>query len=409
VDQVRLNILFVVPYTPNIIRVRSYNLIRHLSKLGHRVSVFTLFTNEAERNDIDILRRECHEVIAVPMSRWRSWMNCVAALPDDIPLQSVYSWSPELASRLVEKVAIESQPIIDIIHVEHLRGSRYGLFLKERNTYQPVVWDSVDCISYLFAQAASRSRSLFGRWITQYELSRTRKYEGSVPAKFDRVLITSEKDKSVLMDLAGNEGKNASVSVLANGVDLPHFQGGEPVEKDPSLIVFSGKMSYHANITMALFLGNEVMPLVWQSRPDARLIIVGKDPPGSIRALARHPAITVTGTVEDMRPYIRNAAVAAVPMIYGAGVQNKLLEAMACGTPVVATPLAILDWDVQPGIDLLVAEDAVTFANNIVSLLGNPGYQKEIGEAGKLFVEKHHSWMQIAKQLEGIYYEVIHT
>jgi glycosyltransferase involved in cell wall biosynthesis len=230
-----------------------------------------------------------------------------------------------------------------------------------------------------------------------------------VPAKFDRVLITSEKDKSALLDLAGSEGKTASVTILANGVDLAYFQGGETLNKDPSLIVLSGKMSYHANITMALFLGNEVMPLVWKRRPDARLVIVGKDPPSSVQTLTNHPAITVTGTVEDLRPYLRKAAVAAVPMIYGAGVQNKLLEAMACGTPVVATPIAIMDWEVQPGTDLLVAENALDFANKIVSLLDNAGYQKDVGEAGKRFVEKHHSWTQISKKLEGIYHEVIHA
>jgi hypothetical protein len=196
-----MDILYVVPYVPNLIRVRPYNLIRSLTKCGHRVTVVTLWVDDREQADIERLREHCFEVFALSMARWRSIWNCLLALPTSVPLQAVYSWHPGLANQIVNKIMGNGRRGFDVIHIEHLRGSRYGLYIKSQFPAIPVVWDSVDCISYLFAQAGGRSRSLFGKLITQFELGRTRKYEGGLPAKFDHVLVTSPVDRKELLDL----------------------------------------------------------------------------------------------------------------------------------------------------------------------------------------------------------------
>jgi glycosyltransferase involved in cell wall biosynthesis len=295
----------------------------------------------------------------------------------------------------------------DVIHIEHLRGARYGLFIKSQLPEVPVVWDSVDCISYLFSQAAGHSRSLSGKLMTQFELGRTRVFEGGALARFDHVLVTSPVDRKELLDLVPKDVISTPVSVIPNGVDLDYFKPGEGIEREPATVVFSGKMSYHANITMALYLANEIMPIVWRQRPDVRLSIVGKDPPGNIQALRENPVIEVTGTVDDIRPYVQKATVAAIPLIYGAGLQNKVLEAMACATPVVATPGAVSALQVQHSQDLLVAQDTRDFANHILSIIEDNTYQHRMGQAGRRYVENHHRWDNAAGMLEEIYHEVI--
>jgi glycosyltransferase involved in cell wall biosynthesis len=166
-------------------------------------------------------------------------------------------------------------------------------------------------------------------------------------------------------------------------------------------------MSYHANISMVKYLVNEIMPRIWKVRPTARLYIVGKNPPSDIKQLEKNPLITVTGTVEDIRPYLWCATVSVVPLLYGAGIQNKILEAMATGTPVVTTSKSLSALQVQPGRDLLVSNGADEYSQAVLRLIENRNLQREIGEAGSAYTKSHHSWSVIASQLVEIYQQSI--
>lgn len=396
-----MKLLFVVPYPPSLIRTRSYNLIRSLQQRGHEITLFTLWSDERERRDAALLAEQGVAVQAFPLPRWRSLGNSLAALPTPDPLQAAFCWQPAMDKALAA-FSGEGHLPFDVVHVEHLRGARYALGLKRRFPQTPVVWDSVDCISYLFAQAAGRSRSLFGRVVTRLELGRTRRYEGWLARQFDHVLITSPIDRKALLALAGEE-MTKPVSVLPNGVDWEYFTGGDAYLPEAATLVFSGKMSYHANVTMAHYLVEEIMPRVWQRDPQVELNIVGKDPPPKIQALASNPHVHVTGTVDDLRPFLKRATAAAVPLLYGAGSQFKALEAMACGTPVIATPGAISALEVISGEDILVAADPGEFAAHILAVISDPALRARVGAAGKNFVEQRHRWAAIAAQLENIY------
>jgi glycosyltransferase involved in cell wall biosynthesis len=167
-------------------------------------------------------------------------------------------------------------------------------------------------------------------------------------------------------------------------------------------------MSYHANIAAATYLLDDIMPLVWAENPDLKLWIVGKDPPGSLRKRAQSNGarVTITGTVPDIRPYIQKAGLAVVPILYGAGSQVKIIEAMACGTPVVASPRAVSALDVRVGRDVAVAESAHSMAESIVNLLQDPKGLQEMSQAGRTYVETHHDWKKIAARLGGLYDEI---
>jgi len=399
-----MKILFVVSYPPSLIRVRPYNLIRFLTARGHQVTVQTLYSNAREQQEVEALRKYCHTVEAFPMPRWHSMWNCLRALPSRVPLQAVYSWQPRLAQHMAASI---QEGNYDVVHIEHLRGARYGLhLLKEfdKNGQRiPVIWDSVDCISLLFRWASERSQKLISRLLTRLEVERTREYERWLPGQFDQVLVTSPVDRQALLDLAPPGCPATKISVLSNGVDLDYFTPGAAEKREAATLVVSGKMSYHANVAMVGYLVQQIMPHIWGARPDVHLQIVGKKPPREILALGENPSISVISDVPDIPPYLQRATVALTPILYGVGVQNKVLEAMACATPVVATPQAVSALQVKAGEEVYVAQEPESFAAAVLRLLAAPLERERLGQAGRTYVEQHHHWASIAQQLEEVY------
>jgi glycosyltransferase involved in cell wall biosynthesis len=238
------------------------------------------------------------------------------------------------------------------------------------------------------------------------DLERTRRYEGRLLERYPRVLVTSPKDREALARLSTISPIDGRLVVLPNGVDLEYF-APQNVRRDPATIIFTGKMSYHANVAAALDLAHRVMPHVWKRVPHARLVIAGKDPTADLLALTIDGRITVTGTVPDLRPYLAQATVAVSPMRYGVGIQNKVLEAMAMATPVVSTPQATSALEVKAGEDLLTADTPPTIAEAVIALLTDDRLRQRISEAGRKYVATHHDWNVVAEKLEMVYQETI--
>ncbi len=409
----------MVPYAPTRIRTRPYHFIRALATAGHRLTVATVWNDAEERDTVQELETIGVRVLAERVHRARSAWNCLQALPTGDPLQSRYSWSPRLARRLAQIVR-EEPP--DIVHVEHLRGARYGLALRastEPNANRPaIVWDSVDCISGLFRRAARESRTLAVRIAATAELRRTERFEGWALSQFDHVVVTSAVDREELLQLAPRMppvARPAPVDVVPNGVDLDYFSPPSDA-RDSMTLVITGKMSYHANEAAVVGFVDEIMPLVWTDVPSATLLIVGKDPSPAVLQLAERRAsasggngsesagrVRVTGTVPDLRPFLRRATLAVAPIQYGVGVQNKVLEALACGTPVVATPQAISALEVRSGDELIVTSSSQDLARTIVSLLRDPQRRARLAQAGREFVQRCHDWHAVASRLTSIY------
>jgi glycosyltransferase involved in cell wall biosynthesis len=422
-----VKILFVVPYVPTLIRTRPYNFMRGLVKRGHTVGLVTLWQRQDECAMLRQIERDGVRVLSEHLTRTQTMRNTMRAVLSNRPLQSDFCWYPSLASRAKEMLkhsnGCDCVPF-DVVHVEHLRGVRYALELR---SLAPTVWDSVDCISYLFEQAGHNSASRFARGMARFELDRTRRYERWLVKQFDRVLVTSATDRLAFERLTASDKKTlgnhheaesnqcpthdaaappGNVSVVPNGVDLDYFQ--PPVTpRHTNTLVLSGKMSYHANVTAALHFVREILPLIWKERPQTKLWIVGQSPPVSIKELSADSRIIVTGYVPDVRPYLRQATVAVCPLVYGAGIQNKVLEAMACATPVVCRPIGLNALQACAGKDVLAAAEPQDFARQVLTLLNNPARADEIGFAGRQFVERHHSWSSVIVQLENSYDEVM--
>lgn len=486
-----MNILYITPYVPSLIRVRPYNLVKYLSRQGHQVTVLSLKASPQEEADAEELRKHCAHVETVELSRRESLSNCIKALPGFTPLQAAFCHSPAM-THLIKRLLSEEK--YDLIHVEHLRGAHFGFVAK----HLPKVYDSVDCISLLFERAARQAPGLLRRFVARLDLRRTKRYEGWLLEQYDKVLVTSWSDKMALeslnltkwdilnffsknpytMDTASSiaqrigrspnivqpelddlvmlglleqtslngervyqlttreelqeivfgfvEGFNdhpgrleellsnltngedglGKISVLPNGVDLDYFAAANG-PREPDTLIFSGKMSYHANMAAALNLVQKIMPLIWAERPNVKVRIVGKDPPPEVKALARDKRVSVEGYVPDLRPYLAGATVSVSPMRYGVGIQNKVLEAMAVGTPVVTTSVACSALEAKDNEHLLVADDPPTFARKVLRLLDDAFLWQKISKSGRRYVEEKHDWKLIAGRLEEIYQEVI--
>lgn len=389
-----MRVLTVLPYAPSLIRVRPYNLLRELAKrhelslviVGPRPSAAGLATAAALTDDIHL----------VGQSRLAGALGCALAAWRREPLQGAIN---DGAGARAAVRAVAAAGAFDVVHVEHLRAAFVEACLPPT---LPRVFDSVDSISLLWERTRSGSHSLVKRAIAAAELGPTRRYEGRLMARFDRVAVTSPEDAATLRDL----NPAAPVAVVPNGVDLDYFR---PLEgpPQPATLVFSGKMSYHANITAALYFARSVLPSIRRQVPQVRLRIVGSDPPPAIRALGADPRIEVTGALPDLRPAIGSATVAVCPVTVKVGIQNKILEAMAMRVPVVASRQGAVGLQARIGEELLVGNDADEFARHVVGLLTDEVRRSSVAAAGRRYVERAHRWADAATDFDTLYREAI--
>ena len=394
-----LRILFITPYIPSLIRVRPYNLIKNLARAGHQITLLALVPPGEDTASLETLQAWCQRVQTVPLPRWRTLWNGAQALPSRTPFQAAYSRAPAMID-LIRQTQVEGA--FDVAHVEHLRGAAFS----QAVAGLPIVFDSVDSITLLFEWVRRSGPSWRSRLLARLDLTRTRHYEGRLLNDYQRVLVTSPRDKETLLQLTTTPDAVAHLVVLPNGVDLDYFKPRE-ISREPATLVFTGKMSYHANVAAAVDLANQVMPLVWQRLPEAKLVMAGKDPPAELVALAADPRLTVTGTVPDLRPYLAQASVAVAPMRYGVGIQNKVLEAMAMATPVITTPQTVTALQTRIEQDILVADTPQAMAQLVVNVLTNDALRHRVGQAGRQYVETHHDWQVIAAKLARVYREVL--
>lgn len=396
-----MRVLFIAPYVPSPIRVRPFQLLRQLAARGHAVTLICPAGGADDVAALEALRPLC-TAVAVPVSRGAMLGAYLRALPSALPLQAAHRLTPAFVAAARAAMAGGGH---DVVHIEHLRGAEIArVAAAGLPDAPPLVLDAVDSISLLFERAVRRSPSLRARAMALVDLGRTKGYEAAYGRAFAHIAITSPEDRWALVALREQAGAagGAPVSVVPNGVDTAYFSPAG-AGRDQDSILFSGKMSYHANEAAALYLLREVMPLVWRRWPAARVVIAGASPGPRLLAHGRDPRVVVTGFVPDLRPYLRRAAVAVAPITYGVGVQNKVLEAMACATPVVAAGQATVALAATPGSELLVADGPRELARQIGALLADPAARAALGAAGRAYVERHHSWATSAALLEQCY------
>jgi hypothetical protein len=212
-----MRLLFIAPYTPTPIRTRSYHLVRTLAQRGHQVTLAVPWETAAELAGQAQWPALGVQVLTTRLSRAQIGRNVLAALGRGAPLQAHYSWVPALARKIGQHLD-RAGAAYDVVHVEHLRGAEYGRLalkqLRAAGRRQPVVWDSVDCISLLFEQTASHSRSRLGRWMARLELPGTQRYERRVGREFSGVLAAARRDADALEQLGSLDDHPECASCL---------------------------------------------------------------------------------------------------------------------------------------------------------------------------------------------------
>lgn len=401
-----MRVLFVAPYPLSRVRVRSYGFVSQLAK-RHDVKVLVLYSGKREEQDVQALRHEGFDITAIQERPVKKVLRALRAWGTHLPLQVAFDASPGLRAAIAALLQAEH---FDLLHIEFVRA----LGALPDDLPVPVVWDAVDCISQLYEQGARFAATPVLRFVGQGEAHRTRAYERAKLQQFRQVLVTSERERQALLNLVQEESSEitkrscAEITVVPHGIDQHYFRPYTGA-RQPGTLIFSGKMSFHANVAGALRLVERILPLIWKHRPDVRLVIAGTNPPGVIRRLTRDWRITVTGYVPDIRPHIAQARIAVSPLPYAVGIQNKILEAMALGTPVIASSSAAVGLQTVAGHDLLVADAPEAFAASVLDLLDNQVLWNELAQNGLNYIATHHNWEKIMRQLMTVYERTIET
>jgi sugar transferase (PEP-CTERM/EpsH1 system associated) len=391
-----MNILYItqrVPYPPNRgDKIASYNAIRYLSR-RHSVYVAALAESDEELRNAQELRSLGLEVeVALHTPNWAK-LGGLRALATGIPLSLGYYSSRELRRKVS---SLARRVPFDVVIAFSSSMGQYA----ECIPGVPLVADFVDLDSRKWALY-----STFTRWprsaIYSLEERRLLEYETFLARRSACTIVRTEAERADCVRLI----PGARFEVVSNGVDLEHFSPSPGGAYVPS-VVFTGIMDYFPNVQGAHYFCEKVFPLVRRAVPAATFNIVGSRPHPSIRRLRRVEGVAVTGKVPDTRPYLSNAAVAVAPLLVARGIQNKILEAMAMGKPVVATRAACRGVDAVEGEGILAADGPEEFAHQIVRILKDPALGAEIGSCGRRFVERRYVWDEQLAQFEALLLDV---
>ena len=388
-----MRLLFVTsrfPYPPlKGDQVIAYHRLRSLGA-RHEISLLSLVEDEEEAAGAAALEQFCSDVHTVTLPRWRSYANVALRAPfSGLPLQLLYYRSPAFHERLRTLCASGR---FDVVHAYFHRVAPYC-----RELQTPKVLELMDSMQLRMARYVASERPP-KRWLYREELRRIRPYERRVVAEFDHVLVVSEQDKEFL--------PGDHVTVLPNGVDTDEF-APQPERGRSETLVFSGNMHYEPNIHSVTWFAERCLPRIRAAVPNATLVVAGADPHPAVAALAGKPGVRVTGFVPSMPDALNEAAVAVAPMRSGSGIQNKVLEAMACGLPVVASSLALGGIGARAGEQIVVADDAEETAAAVVALLRDRERAESIGERARDYVVREHSWERAGEEVEEIYERVL--
>lgn len=393
-----MNILFVChrfPYPP--IRggkIRPFNIIRHLHGQGHKVWVASLARSDEEVEQGRGIEPYCHAYMVEKIGAPQALVQMLACLPTPAPSSIGYFYSRSLGRRIRETV---ERCDIDLI-VAHC--SSVAPYVASVGSI-PKILDFGDMDSQKWLTYATfRGKPLaWGYWLEGTKLARKEK---QLARMFDCCTCTTRAELETLTGY----GVAGAYDWFPNGVDFEYFQPSGAAY-DPDKIAFVGRMDYYPNQEAVLRFCREVFPGIVAARPGTRFVIVGASPPEKIRRLESIPGVSVTGSVPDVRPHVQDAAITVAPIDIARGTQNKIIESIAMGVPVVSSPAAAKGVDVEPGEHMLVSDSSSGFSASVLSVLGDPALRERLSASGLERVRRHHDWAGSMQRFDGIVRETL--
>ena len=370
-------------------QVRAYHHLRLLAR-RHDVTVCALVLGSVDPAHAAAVRALGLRLEVVPLGLAPVPIALARALVDARPLQVLLYRRARAVASVRALVARER---FDVVHAQLVRTGAYW----PDAGGPPVVLDLVDALSENFTRRAARDRGPLA-WASAIEGRRLRRYEPALVARAASTLVVAEPDRQAL--------ESDRVRVVPNGVDLAAFpfRSSSPV---PGRIVFAGNLGYFPNVDAACWLVDEILPAVRASRAEATVHLAGARPTARIRALAMRAGVSLTADAPALAPEIASGAVTVIPMRSGSGLQNKVLEAMAVGTPVVTTPQVAAALHARDGEHLLVGESTADLATAAVTLLGDAARARRVADAAHALVAARYAWEASAAAVERAWLDAV--
>jgi sugar transferase (PEP-CTERM/EpsH1 system associated) len=377
-------------------RTRSFNLYR---RLAGKFQICYLAYGEAGSMGTNALREQGIEPIAVcdrvpPKHGAMFYLRLIANLCSALPY-IVTSHHSRMYQLAVRDALTRFQP--DVVLCEWLP---YVIYAKTLSTVTRLV-SAHNIEADIWRRYHETERNAARRWYIRRQWRKVERFERAAVHWVDGALAVSALDRAELR----RSRTDLPTRIVPNGVDLDYFSP-TPQPHCRRQLVFTGSMDWRPNQQAARYFAGEILPRLRGSRPQLECTFVGRDPPSEIRALERMPGIHVTGTVDDVRPYVERAAVYIVPLQIGGGSRLKILEALAMGRPVVSTGVGAEGLEVRNQQHLILADDPAHFAYEVLRLLDDPVRCAELGNAGRQLVEEKYGWDRSAGELEAFIREM---
>jgi glycosyltransferase involved in cell wall biosynthesis len=397
----RLRVLVVSPYVPSRLAggpIRVHGLITSFPA-PHSVSLVAFA--QRGREDVEVateVRRRCDEVVIVPNER-RGIAGFGKRALQVRSLLSPRSFERRVHERPAFQAALDricERSSFDVVQIEHSFMVHYrfppaaALVLDEHNVEHEIR-------SRTMAVVRPGARKLYD-YLNHRKL---RAEEERSWRDVDACAVTSPRDEATIRSAL----PSVPTAVVPNAVDTEFFSPSAKA-REHGTILFYGTLSYYPNLDGLLFFLRQVMPIVRRSHPEARLKVVGADPPEAVRRYEARD-VTFTGFVEDLRPHVESASVVIAPLRIGGGTRLKVLEAMAMAAPVVSTSLGAEGIAVTSGREVLLADTAETFAAEVIRVLRDDGLAAELGGAGRRLIERSYDWRASARALEALHRRAI--
>ena len=364
------------------------NHIRHLTR-RHAVDLIS-FKDAKAPVELGDLGQYCNRIELVEMpTKWRVLLNKLTSLPERVPFGVA---------------GVRSKAMVQVIH-NSLANTTYDAVifqLAEMAQFRPE-WFSGTAIWNLEDPAVLKFQRMlplypwYAKPLLWDRIARRKRYENRQAPRFDCILFVNSEDAHDYGDLL----RCAKLDWVPSAVDVTGSSTGEKTARSSGMIVMTGNMFHKPNVDAVEYFCREIFPLVCKRIPTAVLWLVGSDPSSSVRKWTKSLNIRVTGLVPDVRTYLRKAMVSVCPVRLRIGTQTKILEALACSTPVVTSSAGNHGIGAVSGEHLYVADDPIEFADRVVSLLNKERW-KEMSENGRRFVLDNFSWESSTVRLEKV-------
>lgn len=391
-----MKFLFVTPVIPGpAYGRRPYNFIKALAS-RHEVHLLAVSDrNPSEKQLVQLRHFGVETIHIVPHPRWKGVLAATTALHSRWPLRVAYS-----KSRLLEGTldAILKNTPVDLVHIDRLR---LGYLAKRVVGSVRCVVDFTDSLSLYFSRRQTFTSNLLGKIVCSWEKKTIPNFEGQLAPDIDACLLCSSVDAEFVHRTVPED----KVRVIPNMVDSKTFA---PKKREGnSKLIFTGTMTYFPNRDSLFLFAKEILPRIRKHVPEVETLVIGARPDGKVEALHGYNGIKVVGEVQNMADHLFANDIFVCPLRIGAGVRNKLLEAMASGMASVSTPLGAEGIAVKHGQHALLAEPEDQFAAAVVQLLRDDSLRAAIGNKAREFILQRHCGKVVGREIEQLYTSLV--